>query len=259
MAVTATAPVPYAPPSAVLEVVTRYRSRGLPTPINTEVLGRAGVSDSLIPRTLQALQTLDLIDDKSMPTATLESLRRSPEGEYRQRLVEWLNGAYADVLNFVDPATADEVAVRDAFRNYNPVGQQSRMVTLFLGLYAAAGIRPEKSVQPRQQRAVQPRPRPANKPFRAKPGGRKPTTETPSIPEPLAGLLSRLPTEDSGWTKADRDRFFNTFGTLLDFCFPIVEPEPSEMESTDDEESAPETKSGRNGGHHGPIPAGRAR
>ena len=31
----------------------------------------------------------------------------------------------------------------DAFRSYKPVGQQARMVTLFMGLFAAAGVRPE--------------------------------------------------------------------------------------------------------------------
>lgn len=152
MAVTSNSAVPYAPASAVLEIVSRHRSRGLPSPVNADVLGRAGVSNSLIPRTLQALQVLDLIDDKGAPTPTFESLRLAPEAEYKQRLAQWLNGAYADVLNFVDPGTADEVAVRDAFRNYNPVGQQPRMVSLFLGLYAAAGIGPEKASQPRQPR-----------------------------------------------------------------------------------------------------------
>jgi len=41
------------------------------------------------------------------------------------------------------------------------------------------------------------------------------------IPEPLTGLLARLPSE-LGWTQADRDKFLKTFGTVLDFCFPIV-------------------------------------
>src|SRR4051812_46381549 len=113
MAVTAENSAPYAPPSSVLEVINRFR-RGLPAPIDAGVLGRAGISDSLIPRTLQTLQILDLIDDEGRPTQTLEGLRRAPEPEFQNRLAAWLNAAYADVLQFIDPGTADEGAIRDA-------------------------------------------------------------------------------------------------------------------------------------------------
>ena len=41
------------------------------------------------------------------------------------------------------------------------------------------------------------------------------------IPEPITGLLSCLPVTH-GWTQNDRDKFVATFGTVLDFCFPIV-------------------------------------
>lgn len=152
MPVTSDAPAPYAPASAVLDIVARHRAKGLPSPINSEVLGRAGVSKSLIPRTLYALQALDLIDDKGNPTDTLESLRLAPEAEYKQHLGQWVTGAYADVLQFIDPEKADEVAIRDAFRSYNPVAQQPRMVTLFVGLFAAAGVRPDKFQKQRQPR-----------------------------------------------------------------------------------------------------------
>ncbi|UPT61714.1 MAG: DUF5343 domain-containing protein [Hyphomonadaceae bacterium JAD_PAG50586_4] len=165
MAVTTTAPAPYAPPSAVLEVINRHRARGLPAPITQEVLGRAGISESLIPRTLQALQSLDLINENGMPSPTLEGLRLAPEHEFKARIAEWLNGAYADVLQFIDPATASDTDVRDAFRSYNPIGQQGRMVTLFQGLYAAAGIGSERQSAPRPAaRTAPPKPRAQNAP-----------------------------------------------------------------------------------------------
>src|SRR5271166_3669929 len=115
MPVTQDSPAPYATTSSVVDLVVRHRERGLPTPITAEVLGRVGVSDSLIPRTMQTLQTLDLIDEKGAPTQTFESLRLAPEGEYKERMAQWLNVAYADVLKYVDPATADDTALRDAF------------------------------------------------------------------------------------------------------------------------------------------------
>lgn len=232
MAVTKDKPTPYAPPSAILELIGRYRSRGLPAPVTAEVLGRSGIADSLIPRTLQALQSLDLIDKKGQPTETLEGIRLAPEADYKQRLEEWLNAAYADVLTYVDPSEGNETKVRDAFRNYQPVGQQSRMVTLFLGLYAAAGVAPEKKTQPRQPRRSSATSYPL-----AKPSVRKKPPVASDIPAPLAGLLSSLPPQGQGWTQTEREKFINTFGAVLDFCFPITENNAPHANQDDEEDS----------------------
>lgn len=223
MAVTTTSPGPYCPPSAVVEVINRFRNRGLASPITGEVLGRAGVSESLVPRTMQSLQILDLIDDKGVPTTTLEGLRRAPEPEFKTRMVEWLNGAYADVLQFIDPATATETEVRDAFRAYNPVGQQGRMVTLFLGLYAAAGVGAERQSAPRPAaRTAQPRARSMPIPSIKQAARGIKDTRSGGLPPALAGLLESLPDAEEGWTKDERDKFYSTFGTVLDFCIPVV-------------------------------------
>lgn len=233
MAVTVNSPGPYTATSAMLEVITRYRTRGLPSPITAEVLGRAGVSESLIPRTLQAMETLDLIDDKGAPTPMFEGLRLAPEAEFKKRMAEWLNAAYADVLQFIDPATADEVAIRDAFRAYNPVGQQPRMVTLFQGLYAAAGVGPERHSAPRPSARVPKR-------LVAAVGTRIPqslaevaqrrnqqgSVPPSNLPPAVAGMLSTLPSTDRGWTKQQRDGFYAAFGAVLDYTYPIVETLP---------------------------------
>lgn len=241
MAVTSDKPTPYAPASVVLDLIARHRQKGLPAPVNAEVLTRAQVAESLVPRTLQALQRLDLIDDDGKPSEIFEGIRKAPEAEYKQRLAEWLNSAYADVIKFVDPGKDDETAVRDAFRSYIPVGQQERMVSLFLGLYAAAGIGPERSSQQSRTRApaAAPRPRVSSQSSwdrlitKAKPVSKQAT----GIPEPLAGLLSRLPVEGDGWTKAKRDTFMTTFGAVLDFCYPIVEGDEAETKAATDKKS----------------------
>lgn len=148
-----------------------------------EVLGRAGISESLIPRTLQALLVLDLIDEKGAPTGILEGIRLAPEAEYKQRLSEWLKSAYADVLRYVDPAVDDETKIRDAFRSYNPVGQQPRMISLFQGLIAAAGMGQEKpAAQPRRKRTVV---------------SLNPRTQNPSSPAPRNGSGSRAPVSET--------------------------------------------------------------
>jgi hypothetical protein len=232
MPVTPDSPAPYAPASAIIDLIRRHRSRGLPAPVNSDVLARAGISESLIPRTLQALQALDLIDDNGAPTATLEGIRLAPEAEYKQRIADWLRATYADALQFIDPATATESDIRDAFRNYRPIGQQGRMVTLFSGLFREAGISPERQ---RASNGAKPVIRAAAKPKPATPAGR--TSHTPAntgvssenLPAPIAGMLASLPTNGAGWSQVTRDKFVTTFEAVLDFCIPIVEePEATE-------------------------------
>jgi Family of unknown function (DUF5343) len=234
MPVTADKPAPYATAGAILDLINRYRSRGLPSPIDSEVLGRVGIAQTLIARTLQSLHTLDLIDAKTgMPTPTFEALRLAPEADFKKQLEGWLKGAYADVFSFVDPSKDGEARIRDAFRTYQPVGQQERMVLLFQGLCAAAGLFPDKPQQPRttSARPLVIRPRPAAT-VQAVRGLKKPASYgsgvvQPSIPPALAGLLASLPTNGDGWAKETRDKFMTTFGTVLDFCIPIVKVPPA--------------------------------
>lgn len=233
MPVTVDKSSPYAPPKAITDLIERHRSRGLPSPVTMEVLARAGISESLIPRTLQALQTLDLIDGDGKPTSIFEGIRLAPETEYRKRLEDWLKAAYADVFSFVDPTADDETRIRDAFRSYQPVGQQSRMVTLFQGLCAAAGLAHDnaQATAPRARpRASTPRPRPqpATDQTANPKSSQNPSATQTSLPPALTGLLASLPVAGAGWTRTERDRFVTTFCVVLDFCYPTQESEPSD-------------------------------
>ena len=227
MAVTQDKPAPYAPAKTILDIITRYRDRGLTSPINAEVLSRIGVAESLISRTLQALVTLDLFDDAGNPTQTLEGIRIAPEAEYKKRLEDWLKGSYADVFKFVDPTIDNETRIRDAFRGYQPQGQQSRMVSLFQGLCAAADLVPENgksaassapSASPRRHRVFLAAPRSLQASV-AKAQSRNST----GLPPALSGLLQSLPSDGNGWTMEKRQKFLNAFGTVLDLCFPVIE------------------------------------
>lgn len=229
MPVTLDKPAPYASPQSIIEIIERHRSRGLPSPVTAEVLGRAGIPDSLVPRTLQALLSLDLIDEVGNVTETFENIRLAPEAEYRDRLLGWLNAAYADVLSYVDPANDDEIKIRDAFRSYKPTGQQSRMVTLFVRLYAAAGLQapklvPVKGAEPRIRSSV---PTKMPRAIQRVSASYVPPPQAPRVhaggdlPAPIEGLLASLPAEGSGWTQERRDKFLATFQAVLDFCFPI--------------------------------------
>jgi hypothetical protein len=207
--------------------------------VDADVLLRAGVSDSLVPRTLQALRTLDLLTADGRPSEVFEGIRLAPSAEYQTRLAEWLNAAYADALAFIDPATDDEVAIRDAFRKYIPTGQQGRMVTLFMGLFTAAGVMPERERKP-PPRAANATPRGLRPSPKSKggvrinfgggggAGGGTGAIQAPivGLPPALSGLLQSLPPNGRGWTQEQRDKFYDTFGAVLDFCIPIGEPEP---------------------------------
>jgi hypothetical protein len=237
MPVTASSPAPYAPTKAILEVVTRYRAKGLPQPINEDVLSRVGISESLVPRTLQSLQTLDLIDEKGAVTTTLESLKLAPEAEFKERIVQWLNAAYADVLKFIDPHTADDMALKDAFRIYNPPGQRDRMVTLFVGLYAAAGVGLEKTKTRSRTRSKstspaapsrrqngkstsdQPKPSPIIEPEGDMPvnkttpdGAQQHTADIKSFEREL---LAKFPQLDPAWGEDIKGKWFEAFEKLM--------------------------------------------
>lgn len=208
---------PYAPAATILSVVDRARQRGLPTPVNKEVLVRAGVSDSLIPRTLQSLQLLELVNEDGTWTQNLETLRRAPEAELQSRFAEIIRSVYADVFQYVDPATASATQVRDAFRSYAPHGQQDRMVTLFIGLCQRAGIVAGEAAKTREARPRANAPsKSATKPNTPPPNGAQQFGASPTLPPPLAGLLTTLPL--GGWTKHDRDRFISAFTAMLDYC-----------------------------------------
>jgi hypothetical protein len=222
MSITRDKPGPYAPTSAILGLIERHRRNGLPSPVTEDVLERTGISSSLTSRTLQALVTLDLIDDQGRATPTLEGIRLAPEPEYKQRLADWLRAAYADALSFVDPAQDDETKIRDAFRAYKPVGQQPRMVTLFTGLFAAAGVRPEKKRSPA--------PRPSNRSPKVSPPESTLHDASRALEKPpLQGahdgvrkhkavvdqLLDKFPAFDPAWTDDLKAKWFDGYQRLL--------------------------------------------
>lgn len=240
MPVRSDAPAPYAPPATVLAVINGFRDRGLATPFTPEVLLRAGVSESLVQRTLKSLEGLDLIDEAGNPTGQLEGLRRAKTDEFKARLEEVVRSAYAEVFQFTDPAKDDPTRVADAFRAYEPIGQRGRMVTLFMGLCEAGGIVPEGTARKSatsnsKPRAVKPSiSRKAEtagyRPPSVGPGARVRTQSGGLVPAAIQGLIASLPPEGQSWTKAQHDKFLTVFGSVLDFVYPI-----SEMAATDDD------------------------
>jgi hypothetical protein len=233
MSVTKKESAPYTSPSAVMNIIKRFRQVGMAKPFTVDVLTRAGVTESLAPRTLQSLQALNLLNQDGFPTEELEGLRIVPEADFQSKLADVVRGAYADIFNFVDPSTSDLTHIRDAFRTYEPQGQQPRMVALFLGLCEEAGIpcpkpiRKERTTKTNRQSKTNNQPRPRGI---SELKSHHVPVKTGNLPSPIAGLIQTLPSEGMGWTKKKRDDFYRTFGVVLDFCYPIIEETGDEIE-----------------------------
>lgn len=138
-------PAPYTAPKAVIGFIEAYRQRGLQVPFTQDVLVKAGVSETLAPRTMTSLKLLSLVTENGDPTQQLMDLRKAPEVEFKPRVAALIRDVYAEVFSYVDPSADPQERIRDGFRSYTPVGQQGRMVTLFLGLCEYAGLVPSSA------------------------------------------------------------------------------------------------------------------
>jgi Family of unknown function (DUF5343) len=132
--------MPYAPPATVLQVLHHYRQREVPEKLLPGNLIQLGVPESLVPRTLSALQFLKLIEEDGLTTERFKALRFANDDDYKHVFGDILQAAYKEIFDFVNPAEASESAIRNAFHPFSPGGQRSRMITLFLGLCQEAGI-----------------------------------------------------------------------------------------------------------------------
>jgi hypothetical protein len=253
-------PAPYAPPATIIEFVGAYRSRSIPTPITGAVLERVGVTASLVPRVTQTLRLLDLLTEDGQPTPELEELRKAPEAELRDRFAALLRAVYADVFQYVDPATDSAEKVTDQFRHYEPRGQLKRMVTLFLTLCEFAGILPEGSVPKRRVTAPSATPNGPRKqaktsakattPAKQEPPvhEQRPTTVTPmahsTLHPLLGGMLSALPPIPGNWpqskstfNKSAREAWLKAVAANLDVLYDAgTEGSSSEASTKDDKE-----------------------
>jgi hypothetical protein len=216
-----------------LDVLERYRHRGLRTPFTLELMEQIGVPPGAAHRTLQALRLLDLIDESGQPTEALEALKRVSEDEYPARFADMLRSGYHDVFAVVDPARDSPTAVRDAFRYYRPDKQQDRMVTLFLALCEEGGII-DKGPR-RRGRAKVPEGttrRDASRPARGSPDGAPPQRAVPVPVSPanghpsadpaVTGVLARLPSSQR-WSPRERERWLRALEAAVDLLIDLDE------------------------------------
>lgn len=149
MPITPNGPAPYPPTGKVIDVVLHHRKQGLVTPVTTDVIERVTGTPGLAPRVAKALQLFDLVDAEGQPTEQFDELAKAPtEDEFKERFASTLRAAYADVFQYIDPATATYEQIEGQFRNYTPRGQLGRMVALFRGLCEYTGIMSPGAAEP---------------------------------------------------------------------------------------------------------------
>ena len=131
---------PYAPPSHIIAVLKRARSRNLPDRISGDFLTLAGIPSPIAPRTVFALKFLGLTDENGSPSDSLRAMAAAGESEYQELLAKAVRTAYATDFERIDPAVDNQRAIKDAFARYQPRSQTDRMVMTLLGLCREAEI-----------------------------------------------------------------------------------------------------------------------
>jgi hypothetical protein len=131
---------PYAPPSHVIAVLKRARSRNLPDRITADFLGLAGIPPAMSARTAFTLKFLGLTEEDGSPAEMLRAIAAAGESEYRELLSKAIRSAYATDFERIDPSSDSQKAITDAFARYQPRSQTSRMVMTLLGLCREAEI-----------------------------------------------------------------------------------------------------------------------
>jgi len=237
---------PYAPYGNVLTVINQMRERGLKEPVTMQLISTAGVAEGNASRTLQALRFLNLIDEEGYHTPNFRLLGNAPSDEYPEVLGQILKDSYKNVFMVLDPATASDDRLQNAFRYYQPKAQRQRMISLFKGLCREAGLM-QSSSEPikRTRNAI------SNKSVTSAVNSRKQLVtehltpqnppETTSVSSQdnhyyqngisqeyilLLNLLQQLPKgEEKKWSNSRRERWLQAVSSNVDLLIDIVEEE----------------------------------
>jgi hypothetical protein len=148
---------PFAAVSTVRHMLEENRNRPIER-FDADALTKLGVAETVIPRTIDALVWLGLVEEDGRPTEAMLRLRRAPTDEYTDLLGQILRAKYSDVFRYWQPGEPTD-RLDDLFRAHEPMTMRPRMVRLFLGLAAYAGMIPEADALKRAlpERAARPR------------------------------------------------------------------------------------------------------
>jgi hypothetical protein len=217
---------PYTSARAIVDVIKRYRERGLPEPVTESALEQIGIPPSLLGLTFRALLFLALVDEGGFKTESFDQLRRASTEEYPNILAGIVRKAYLPVFTIVDPVQDDETAVADAFRRYDPANQRAKMVRLFMGLCQEAQIITRKTKRLRISSKLE-RPK-----IKAESPISKTTRETVnSAPSKedigtdyrlISAVIQHLPRKGY-WSSEERKRWLGAMTSAVDLIIQVQE------------------------------------
>ena len=190
---------PYAPLASVRKVLEAIRT-GSEGPWTAEGCASAGVTDSMVPRTLNALEALGVVDAYGALTRPGRALLGTAGAEYAAALDIIVREAYAEVLERVEPATAGAEAITSAFAGFEPSAQQDKMVSLFRGLCAECGLSGARTRRP--------------------PSRERGARARELSGDPIEAVVRKLPASRR-WTKERRDAWVTAMTSLVDLLYEV--------------------------------------
>lgn len=224
---------PYASSKSVVEVIKRFRERGLPDPVNSSALEQIGIPPTMTGITLQALVFLQLIDEGGNRTEAFERLRRASSDEYQGILAEIVRKAYLPVFTIVDPSQDNDIQVADAFRRFDPANQRDKMIRLFLGLCEESAIVQGRPSRVRKQRVKKEQTPNTSSTMTRKPGlttgaaefGKKEDAHEGNIGTDyrlISAIIQQLP-HDAHWSAEKRKRWLEAMTSAVDLIIEVTE------------------------------------
>lgn len=218
---------PYAAPTNVLLVLRRLRERGVPERVTPELLEQFGMNSQGAGRVRATLEFLGLTEDDGTSTDLFRALHQATSPEYAGVLSDIVRSAYSRVFQAVDPATATDVEIKDAFRVFKPASQTGRMGTLFRALAQESGliegdpriIRRQRAAPatPAGGRATQPTRQQDQTAQRIVPQREQPQRQLSPM---LKGFFDGLPPKGTVMSEAERENLATIFKTMLAVDYP---------------------------------------
>ena len=232
----------------ILLLIHRLRERGLPEVLDHRRIVEMGLPEESSSRIRKALRFLNFTDSEGKQTPTFQRLGRATDDEYPELLKAILEKAYDAVFQSLgNISAAQERDYQNAFRYYNPQGQRSSMIRLFMALCQEAGMLPGGAAT----RAA--RTKPSQKPQPSRPAAKRkedqPAADTnagssvsrgfsddlPPTSDKSANdgavkyqlmqvLLKQLPS-DGTWTQKRHDQWLRAVETSVDLLVEITGPE----------------------------------
>jgi len=228
---------PYPPPSNVVTLLHRLRSRNLPEQIDAEYLRDSGIPEGTIARTLFAMRFLGLITEAGEPSQALKSIAVSTNEEYQSILSGLIREAYREVFNVIDPAEDTQDRILNVFRRYIPASQRDRMVIFFLGMCREAGI-PTLDIPRLRRMSTAKTLRQETKATTSTAKKERVTVRSvaPGIDPALDGLVRSLPAAGTPLSQERRKQWLEMAEATLKFVYPDNMATTKEQERAGSEE-----------------------